>query len=163
MSLQEGLLPKVVPVLQLLLALLTGIPKSAQEQGWSDPTHPITLDKAGDGLWLNQPRADWWAALRWICWFGSKSSSTKPHTGPRKGRTPLFHAGLSYFPQDLGEDGATFFHSPAEAAKRARGGYKRRFYQPFTDCPLQSTDSKSVRDALGLYFLINAQIKVVVL
>lgn len=90
----------------------------------SPPTHPITLNKAGDLTLAKTIPSKSAAAPRWVCWFGSKSSCTNTHTGPRKGRTPLFLAGFSYFPQDLGEDGATFLHSPAEAAKRVMGGTK---------------------------------------
>lgn len=52
------------------------------------------------------------------------SSCTNTHTGTSKGRTSLFLAVCPYFPRDLGENRATFFHSPAEAAKRVMGGTK---------------------------------------
>lgn len=118
MGLQEGLFPKLVPALQLPLA------PSGSSHSYSQTCTGTGVNKAGIWLWLNYPWANWWAAARWVSWFASMSSCTNTHTGTRKGSPAPFPAVCPYFPWDLGEDSATFFHSPAEAAKRVMGGTK---------------------------------------
>lgn len=57
MSLQEGLFPKVVPVVQLLSQVP---PKSAQEQGWT---------RLGVWLWPDEPAINGSSAPRWVSWL----------------------------------------------------------------------------------------------